>query len=76
MKCPVTAITGDKAFHGDEAQPKLPVLVIVEAFYPVVVPGPHHFHMEGEQQALADMLLGFFSTGAIEPASDPIRRVG
>ena len=78
MKCPVTAITGDKGFFtSDEAQAKIAGIGdLVEAFYPVVVPGPHHFHMEGDVQALADMLLGFFSTGAIEPASDPIRRVG
>ena len=78
MKCPVAAITGDKGFFtSDEAQAKIAGIGdLVEAFYPVVVPGPHHFHMEGDVQALADMLLGFFSTGAIEPASDSIRRVG
>ena len=76
MKCPVTAITGDTGFFtSDEAQAKIAGIGdLVEAFFPVVVPGPHHFHMEGDIQALADMLLGFFSTGAIEPASGSILR--
>jgi len=78
MKCPVTAITGDKGFFtSDDAQAKIAGIgELVEPFYPVVVPGPHHFHMEGDLQALADMLLGFFATGVIEQQSDQLRRVG
>lgn len=77
MKCPVTAITGDKGFFtSDDAQTKIAGIGdLVNAFYPVVVPGPHHFHMEGDVQALADMLLGFFATGVIDQASDPLRQV-
>ena len=65
MKCPVTAITGDTGFFtSDEAQAKIAGIGdLVEAFYPVVVPGPHHFHMEGDVQALADMLLASFPPG-------------
>jgi len=78
MKCPVTAITGDKGFFtSDDAQAKIAGIgELVEPFYPVVVPGPHHFHMEGDLQALADMLLGFFATGVIDQQSDQLRRVG
>jgi len=78
MKCPVTAITGDKGFFtSDDAQAKIAGIgELVEPFYPVVVPGPHHFHMEGDLQALANMLLGFFATGVIDQQSDQLRRVG
>lgn len=78
IQCPVTAITGDKGFFtSDDAQAKIAGIgELVEAFYPVIVPGPHHFHMEGDLQALADMLLGFFATGVIDQQSDQLRRVG
>ena len=78
MKCPVTAITGDKGFFtSDDAQAKIAGIgELVEAFYPVIVPGPHDFNMEGDLQALADMLLGFFATGVIDQQSDQLRRVG
>ena len=78
MKCPVTAITGDKGFFtSDDAQAKIAGIGdLVNSFYPEVVPGPHHVHMEGDVQALAEMLLGFFSTGVIDQANDPLRQVG
>ena len=75
MKCPVTAITGDKGFFtSDEAQSKIAGIGnLVEAFsrwWCLALT----ISTEGDIQTLADMLLGF-STGAIEPASDPIRHV-
>jgi len=78
IKCPVTAITGDKGFFtSDDAQAKIAGIgELVEAFYPVIVPGPHHFHMEGDLHALAEMLLGFFATGVIDQQSDQLRQVG
>lgn len=78
MKGPVAAVTGDKGFFAsDEAQAKIAGIgELVPQFYPVVVPGPHHFHMEGDVQALADMLLAFFATGAIHPHPTEIRKAG
>ena len=78
MKGPVAAVTGDKGFFtSDEALAKIAGIgELVPQFYPVVVPGPHHFHMEGDVQALADMLLAFFATGAIHPNPTEIRKAG
>lgn len=78
MNSPVVAVTGSEGFFaGDEAQAKIAGIgELVEHFYSVVVPGPHHFHMEGDVQALADMLLEFFATGVIPQQRSEIRRAG
>ena len=76
MKAPVAAITGDEGFFtSDDAQARIAgIKALVDRFYPVVVAGPHHFHMEGDVQALADMLVGFFATGVIGQRSTSIRQ--
>lgn len=78
IKCPVAAITGNEGFFtSDDAQAKIAGIgELVAQFSPVVVEGPHHFHMEGDVQAVADMLLHFFSAGVIEQQAGTLRRVG
>ena len=76
MQAPVAAITGDEGFFtSDDAQARIAgIKELVDRFYPVVVAGPHHFHMEGDVQALADMLVGFFATGVIGQRPTSMRR--
>lgn len=78
IKCPVAAITGNKGFFtSDDAKAKIAGIGdLVVQFSSVMVEGPHHFHMEGDVEAVADMLLHFFSAGVIEQQAGTLRRVG
>ena len=67
MNFPVAAITGDTGFFtSDEAQQRIAGIAnFAPNFHQLTVPGPHHFHMEGEVESLASLLTRFFATGEL-----------
>ena len=67
MNFPVAAITGERGFFtSDEAQQRIAGIAnFAPNFHRLTVPGPHHFHMEGEVESLASLLTRFFATGEL-----------
>ena len=67
MNFPVAAITGDTGFFtSDEAQQRIGGIAnFAPNFHQLNVPGPHHFHMEGDVESLASLLTRFFATGKL-----------
>lgn len=67
MNFPVAAITGATGFFtSDEAQQRIAGIAnFAPHFHQLTVPGPHHFHMEGEVESLASLLTRFFATGEL-----------
>jgi hypothetical protein len=67
MNFPVAAITGDTGFFtSDEAQQRIGGIAnFAPNFHQLNVPGPHHFHMEGDVESLASLLTRFFATGEL-----------
>ena len=67
MNFPVATITGDTGFfNSDEAQDRIAGIAdFAPDFHQLSVPGPHHFHMEGDVASLANRLTDFFEMGEL-----------
>ena len=63
----MAAITGDTGFFAsDEAQHKIADIAnFAPNFHQLTVSGPHHFHMEGDVESMATLLIRFFETGEL-----------
>ena len=67
MVCPVAVITGEAGFFASsESQERIKGIgLLTPRFSQLTIRGPHHFHMEGDVQALSAILENFFQTGQL-----------